>query len=149
MWRISLNVVSGERNVACLRVPSTRCWTIIRFIGVSASAISTVCSCAQLMSGTRPSVSIMCRPFRRVRERVHGVGSDWGRFGYRVVRNGQIGDQQQGGVDAARRLQLARGVLAVAVDGGGLDAETARDLFGVQVSVNEAKAFALAVGQSV
>jgi hypothetical protein len=60
-----------------------------------------------------------------------------------------ISDQQQGGVDAARRLQFAGGVLAMAINGGGLDAEASRDLFGIQVGVDEAQAFALAIGQSV
>jgi len=37
----------------------------------------------------------------------------------------------------------------MAIDGGGLDAEAARDLFGIQMGVDEAQAFTLAVGQSV
>lgn len=37
----------------------------------------------------------------------------------------------------------------MAIDGGRLDAEAARDLFGIQMGVNEAQAFTLAVGQSI
>jgi len=57
--------------------------------------------------------------------------------------------EQQRRVDAADRIQLARRVLAMTVDGGGLDAEFARDLLGVQMRMDEAQAFALARGQQV
>jgi len=78
-----------------------------------------------------------------------GSGRDWERFGYRVVRNGLLRQQQQGGVDPAGGVQLARGVFAVPVDGRRLDAEAPGDLFGVLMGVDEAQAFALAVGQSI
>lgn len=149
MWSISLKVLSGARNVACLRVPSTRCWTIICFIGVSARASSTVCSCVQLMAGTCPSVPVMTYPFRRAREGEDRVGSDWGRFGYRVIRNRMVGDQEQGRIHPPGGVQLACGVFAVPVDGRGLDPQLPRDLFGTHVCVDEPKTLALAVGQSI
>ena len=149
MWRISLKVLSGERKAACLRVPSTRCWTIMRFTGVSASARSTVCNSVQLRPGTCPSVSVIGHPFRLVTGGDGGAGSDWGRFGYRVIRNSLVRDKQQGRIDATGGVQLARGVLAVSIDGRWLDAQTTRDLFGVQVGVDEAETFALTLGQSI
>ena len=101
------------------------------------------------MPGTCSTVSVMDRPFRGDRRRRDGLCRDWERFGYRVIRNGLFGQQQEGGVDPPRGVELARGVLAVAIDRGGLDAETSGDLFGVQVRVDEAKTLALAPGQSV
>lgn len=78
-----------------------------------------------------------------------GSERDWERFGYRVVRNSLLRQQQQGGVDPAGGVQLARGVLAMPVDRRRLDAEATGDLFGVLMGVDEAQAFALAVGQSI
>jgi hypothetical protein len=87
--------------------------------------------------------------FRRGR-RPRGDGSgDWEWFGYRVVLEGLLGQQKEGRVDAAGRLELARGVLAVTVHRRRLDAEATGDLFGVHVCVDEAKALALAPGQSI
>ena len=91
----------------------------------------------------------MIDPFRRdIRTRDRG-GDDWCRFGYRVIRNSLFSQQQQGRIDAAGRLQLAGRVLTMAIDGRWPDTELPGDLFGVHVRVNEAQAFALAVGQSI
>jgi hypothetical protein len=51
------------------------------------------------MSGTRPSVSVIDLPFRHLRKGDDGVGYDCGWIGYRVIRNGLVGDQKQGGVN--------------------------------------------------
>jgi len=88
-------------------------------------------------------------PFRRARRDGRGGGGDWGRFGYRVIRNALLGEQEEGGVDPPGRVQLACGVLAVTIHGRRLDAEAPRDLLGIHVPMDEAQAFALAVGQSV
>jgi len=149
MWSISLNVLSGDRNDACLRVPSTRCWTIMRFTGVSARASNTVWSCIQLRPGTCPSVSVIGPPFRPGRGRDGGAGRDWDRFGYRVIRDRLVGEEEQRRVHAPRGVQLASGVFAVTIHGRGSDAEASGDLFGIHVGVDEAKALALAVGQSI
>jgi NAD(P)H-nitrite reductase large subunit len=60
-----------------------------------------------------------------------------------------VADQKQGRIDAAHGVELARGVLAVAVDGGRLDAQLARDLFGVEVRVHQAQTFALSLRQQL
>ncbi|GLS02542.1 hypothetical protein GCM10007859_25660 [Brevundimonas denitrificans] len=88
-------------------------------------------------------------PFRRDRRARGGDGGDWDRFGYRVIRNRLFGQKQEGRIDPSGRVQLARRVLTVTVDGRGLDAQAAGDLLGVHVRMDEAKAFALAVGQSI
>jgi hypothetical protein len=87
-------------------------------------------------------------PFRRDRRARGGDRDDWDRFGYRVIRNSLFGQKKEGGIDPSGRLQLARGVLTVTVDGRRLDAQASGDLLGVHVRMDEAKAFALAVGQS-
>jgi len=101
------------------------------------------------MLGNCPSVSVIDVPFRRDRRTPGGGGGDWDRLGYRVIRNGLFGQKEEGCIDPSGRIQLARGVLAVTVDGRRLDAQTPRDLLGVHVRMDEAKAFALAVGQSI
>ena len=102
-----------------------------------------------MMLGSCSTVSVIDRPFRRDRRPRDGLGGDGDRFGYRVALNGLVGQKQQGRIDPSGRLKLARGVLAVTVDGRGLDAEPTRDLFGVQVRVDEAKALALALRQAI
>ena len=82
-------------------------------------------------------------------KRWRGVGGDWGRFGYRVIRNVLLGQQEEGGVDPPGGVQLACGVFAMTIDGRRLDAEAAGDLLGVQVRMDEAKALSLTLGQSV
>ena len=101
------------------------------------------------MLGNCPSVLVIDGPFRRDRRARGGEVSDWDRFGYRVIRNSLFGQKEEGGVDPPGGVQLARGVFAVAIDGRRLDAETPGDLLGVHVRVDEAQAFALAVGQSI
>ncbi len=101
------------------------------------------------MFGNCPSVLVMVGPFRQHMKRRRGVGGDWGRFGYRVIRNVLLGQQEEGGVDPTGGVQLARGVFAMTIDGRRLDAETAGNLFGVHVRMDEAQALALTVGQSV
>lgn len=75
--------------------------------------------------------------------------SDWDRFGYRVIRNSLFGQKQEGGIYPPGGVQLPRSVFAVAIDGRRFDAQASGDLLGVQVAVDEAKAFALAVSQSI
>ncbi len=63
--------------------------------------------------------------------------------------NGFRSRQTQGRVDAVAGLKLADRVFAMPVHRPRLDAQLARDLFGVQVCVDEAQAFALAFRQLV
>ena len=101
------------------------------------------------MPGNCPSVSVIDRPFRRDRSVHGGTRDDWDRFGYRVTRNSLLGQQEQSRIDPAGRVELACGVFTVTIDRRRLDAEATRDLLGVHVRMDEAKAFALAVGQSI
>jgi len=68
-------------------------------------------------------------------------------FGLGLVRNAFLRRQRQCGRDAALDVQFAGGVLAVAVNRPGLDAELARDLLGIEVRVNQAQALTLSFGQ--
>jgi hypothetical protein len=88
-------------------------------------------------------------PFRRARKAGRCRRGDWDLFGYRVSRNGLTGKQEQGCVDPAGGLELARGVFAVAVDGRRLDPQTPGDLLGVHMGMDEPEAFALAVCQMI
>lgn len=101
------------------------------------------------MLGNCPSVLVIDVPFRRDIRAGGGGGDDWDRFGYRVIRNGLFSQQEEGRIDPSGGVQLARGVFAMAIDGRRLDAQMPRDLLGVHVRMDEAQAFALAVGQSI
>jgi len=57
--------------------------------------------------------------------------------------------EEEGGIDPSRGVELACGVFAMTIDGRRLDAQAAGDLLGIHVRMDEAKAFALTVGQSV
>jgi len=91
----------------------------------------------------------MDRPFRRIRRACRGGGCDGDRFGYRVIRNSLPGQQKEGGVDPTGGPELARGVFAVPVNGRRLDPQAAGDLLRIQMGMDEAKAFALAVSQTI
>jgi len=99
------------------------------------------------MPGNCPSGLAMDVPFRRASKAFRCRGGDWDLFGYRVSRNGLTGKQEQGCVDTARSLELARGVFTVAVDGRRLDPQTPGDLLRVHMGMDEAEALPLAVCQ--
>ena len=88
-------------------------------------------------------------PFRRARQACERAGGDWDLFGYRISRNPLTGQQEQGRVDPAGSLELARSVFAVAVDGRRFDPKTPGDLLGVHMGMDEPEAFALAVCQMI
>ena len=73
----------------------------------------------------------------------------WERIGLGITPKGFPRRQTQGRVDAIAGLKLADCVFAMPVHGARLDAQLARDLLGVQVRVDEAQAFALALRQIV
>jgi hypothetical protein len=87
--------------------------------------------------------------FRRARQACQCRGGDWDLFGYRVSRNPLTGQQEQGRVDPAGGLELARSVFAVAVDGGRLDPQSPGDLLRVHMGMDEPEAFALAFCQMI